>query len=138
MPAQIGNLLAVAAVASAGVYLVLLGLLALAMPARTVRFLDRFASSAFAHLLELALRMLVGVSMLAVASQLRFPLAFDLFGGVLVLTTLALLFVPWRVHHRFARRATPYASNHPVAFGLASMMLGCFVLGALLLGPSRY
>jgi uncharacterized protein YjeT (DUF2065 family) len=122
-------------VALTGVYLVALGVAAWLRPARVSRFLAAFASSPAIHYLEQALRITAGVALVLAAPQMRHALLVAAFGWVLVVTSLALLAVPWRWHRRFARWAVPLALRHLRLFAVAGLMLGLLLLTALLLGP---
>ena len=123
--------LAAAVVLLAGLYLACLGAVSLAAPAIARRFLLGFASSRARHYLELALRLVVGGAFLLCAPVLQFPLAFTAFGGAIVLTSVGLLLVPWRWHRHFAQQAVPRALRFLPLLGVASLLLGGFVLFAV-------
>lgn len=129
------HLLAAAGVLSTGLYLVGLAAVALVAPARATRFLRGFATSALTHYVELALRLIAGGAMVIHAPNMRYPDAFALFGWILIITTAALLAVPWRWHHRFARWAVPQALPHLRLVAAASFLLGGLVLGCMIGGP---
>jgi hypothetical protein len=74
--------------------------------------------------------------MVVYAPSMRFSAAFGVVGWVLVITTAALLAVPWRWHRRFARWAVPQALPHLRLIAAASLLFGGLVLGAVILGPS--
>lgn len=120
----------------AGLYLLGLGVVSLADPARATRFLLGFAGSARAHYLELALRLAVGAAFIWRAPHLLFPGLFSLFGWVLAITTAGLFLVPWRWHQRFAQSSVPHALRHLRLLGIASLALGGFVLLAAARGPA--
>jgi uncharacterized protein YjeT (DUF2065 family) len=128
------NLLASILVVLTGLYLIGLALVLLLSPARATRFLCGFASSAFAHYLELVLRLIAGGAILLSASRMLLPDLFVILGWVLVVTTAGLFAVPWRWHQRFARRAVPYATRNLRLVGAASFALGVFVLASVVLG----
>jgi hypothetical protein len=126
---------ALAIVLLAGAYLVLLAAVAFFAPSRAARFLRGFAGNARLHYLELALRGVVGIAFVLQAPQMRFTDAFSLFGWMLLLTTAALLVLPWRVHRAFALRAIPYATRYLPLVAVASLLLGGLILAAALAGP---
>lgn len=126
------DILALMVVIAAGLYFVLLGVLALAAPKSAVRFLNSFAVSAKAHYAELLVRLTVGAAFLLRASALPLPKAFALFGWCLVITTACLLVVPWHWHRRFAERAVSLAVRRIRIFAVASLILGGLVLAAVL------
>jgi len=125
------DVLALAVVASAGLYFVALGVSAFVSPSRTRRFLLAFAGTPTKHYTELALRMLLGGAFVMSAPRLPLSGPFGLFGWVLVGTTLALVLVPWRWHHRFAQRAVPEALRFLPLLGVCSALLGVLVLWAV-------
>jgi len=53
---------------------------------------------------------------------------------VLVVTSAALLLVPWQWHRRFAGRAVPQALRFLPLIGICSLLLGGLVLVAALRG----
>jgi uncharacterized protein YjeT (DUF2065 family) len=61
-----------------------------------------------------------------------FAPVFRLFGWVLVITTAVLFAVPWRWHHRFALQTVPYAVRHLRLFGVASCVVGGFILTSVI------
>ncbi len=128
------NALAGLVVLLVGVYLIALGVAAWWFPAHARRFLAGFASSALSHYLELGLRLIAGGALLLYAPQMRFSHLFELLGWVLVLTTAALVAVPWRWHHRFAQRAVPIATAHLGLVAVASALFGAVVVASVILG----
>lgn len=118
-------------VAAAGIYLVVLGGAALFRPAETKRFLAGFARSARAHFLELFIRLGVGVALVPAAPEMKFPGLVVLFGWVLVVTTLVLFAIPWRVHYRFAKWSVPLATRHMPLFAVGSLLGGLALLLAV-------
>ena len=117
-----------------GCYLVGLAVLSFLSPERASRFLLSFASSASAHYLELAVRLLVGGAILLSAPHMLFPGAFVIVGWVLVVTTLGLFAVPWRWHHRFAQWGVPHAVANLQLVAVASFSFGGFVIASVVLG----
>lgn len=122
------DVLARLVVAATSLYLVGLGVLALARPDRVEVFLLRLAQTPTAHYAELAARAVVGAAFWAVADASHFPEAFRLFGGVLLVTTAVLALLPWRVHRRFARRTVPRALRFVGWIGAASLGLGAAMI----------
>ena len=118
------DLLASAVVVAAGLYLAALGVSCFVRPDAAAKFLLGFASSAFLHYLELALRVLVGASLVHNAHALPYPLAFNVFGWVLIVTSLVMCLVPWRWHRHFSQRAVPQALRYIKLLGVASVVLG--------------
>lgn len=118
------EVLAGAVIVAAGFYLILLGVSCFVQPTFAARFLLGFASSASVHYLELALRALVGASLVHTAPALAYPTIFNTFGWVLIVTSLVLCVVPWRWHRRFAQQAVPHALRYIKLLGVSSFVLG--------------
>jgi len=114
----------------AGFCLFLIGLAALivTMPSRAERFLRAFASSARAHYTEQGLRLAVGVAIVNLASSMRYPELFRLFGWLIVVTTVVLLLMPWQWHQKFGSMAMPLVFRHMRLFALGAVALAAFIL----------
>lgn len=112
----------------AGLYLVGLAAVAFISPRRAKLFLSRFASSPFAHFAELCIRLLVGVSLVLYAAQMKFPTVFSVLGWTIIVTTIALFVAPWHWHRRFARWSVPLATRNMALFGLGSLAAGVLLL----------
>lgn len=115
-----------------GIFLVGLALLVVVAQRRAERFLASFASSARSHYLEQSLRLIAGLGFVFFSPQMRFHTVFQVFGWLIVLTTIALVLVPWRWHHRFGKWAIPFAIGHIKLYALGAFALGAFVLFAAL------
>ena len=127
---------ALAVIVLAGVYFFALGLASLLVPERASHFLLGFASSPTVHFMELFLRFVVGGSLVLYAPRMFLSGVFNLFGWVLLVTTVCLLLIPWRWHHRFAQQAVPRATRHIALVGLASLAMGALVLAAVARGSA--
>ena len=128
------EVLALAVVLLSGLYLLALGTASLLAPARASRFLLGFASSSSVHFAELLLRFIAGAGFVLYAPRMIFSDTFRFFGWLLLVTTGGLLVVPWRWHHRFAQRAVPLFTGHIAWVGLVSLVIGGFILWAVLHG----
>jgi uncharacterized protein YjeT (DUF2065 family) len=98
------------------------------------RFLHLFATSARAHYTEQVLRLVVGTAIVIFSPSMWYSYPFQVFGWLIVVTTIGLLLVPWQWHHRFAERVIPLAVRHLRIYGVAAFALGVFIL----YGASRY
>ena len=101
---------------------------AFAKPARAERFLMSFATSARAHYVEQAFRILVGAALVVLSSTMWQPKMFWLFGWAIVISSAALICVPWQWHDRLGERLRPMLVRH-----LKLYAVGAFALGLLLL-----
>jgi hypothetical protein len=129
--------LALVTVVLVAIYLIGLAVLACWQPKIASAFLTSMASSAKAHFLEAAIRLMVGTALVIYSPQMLFADIFWLFGWVIIVTTIGLLALPWELHHRFAAWSVPYATRNMALFGLGSLAGGVFVLAAVVFGPSR-
>jgi len=101
---------------------------AFARPARAERFLMSFATSARAHYVEQACRLVVGAALIVLSSTMWEPTMFWLFGWAIVLSSAALICVPWQWHDRLGKRVRPMLVRY-----LKLYAVGAFALGILLL-----
>ena len=119
----------------AALYLLVLAVLMLVAPRAVERFLARHASTAVAHVVELVLRLTVGVALLLYAPRMLFAAAFTAVGWVLVASSLVLLLLPWQWHRRFARWSVPRAEQHLPLLAMGAMGAGIVLLFAVVRGP---
>lgn len=106
--------------------------LALIAPDHARRFLRGFAGSAYAHYFEVTARLIAGASFIVFSSAMHFAEIFRWFGWLIVVTSVAMLLIPWRWHQRFAERVIPIVIRFLPLYALASLGLGAFILyGAL-------
>jgi hypothetical protein len=122
------SLLASFVVVAFGLLLVALTGVAFAKPAIAERFLMRFASSARTHYVEQVFRLLIGAALVVLSPAMWQPNTFWLVGWAIVVSSAALMCVPWQWHHRFAERVRPIVVRH-----LRLYAVGSFAFGALLL-----
>lgn len=118
----------------AGLYLIGLAVLCIVAPERGARFLGGFASSAATHVVELALRLAVGIAILAYSPYMVLAAFFKAFGWVLVVTSLGLLVIPWRWHQQVARATVPLVTRHLRLFAVGSFAFGTILGLSVLLG----
>lgn len=128
------DLLASAVIVAAGLYLIALGVGCFVQPNAAAAFLLGFAGSAFVHYRELALRLLVGAALVAKAAALPYPPLFNAFGWVLIVTSIAMVVVPWRWHRQFAQRAVPCALRYTKSLGVTSIVLGAALVASVVSG----
>src|SRR5215831_6786230 len=122
------SVIAAIAVVAFGLSLMTFTGVAFTSPARAERFLMAFASSARAHYLEQAFRILVGAALVVLSSSMWHPKVFWLFGWAMVISSAVLLCVPWKWHDRLGVRLRPMLVR-----SLKLYAVGAFALGALLL-----
>ncbi|MBK9527401.1 MAG: hypothetical protein IPO41_03565 [Acidobacteria bacterium] len=130
------NTLAAVIVVVSAIWLVGLAMVAFAKPDVVKDFFGKFASSAFAHFLEMFVRLMVGAAFVIYASQMKFSAAFTAFGWLLIATTAVLLFVPWKLHRRFADKSLPMVHKWMTVFGVVSLFGGVLILYSFFFGTT--
>src|SRR5262245_25977232 len=101
---------------------------AFAKPAIARGFLGRFASSARAHYVEQVFRLLIGAALVVLSPAMWQPRMFWLVGWAIVVSSAALLCIPWQWHHRLGERMRPMFFRY-----LWVYVTGAFAFGALVL-----
>lgn len=125
-------------VAAAALYCIALAALSIWRPAQAARFLLGFVGTPLKHYAELALRLIMGWAFVTYSPRMAWPQMFNGFGWVLLVTTVLLLLIPWRWHQGIARRSVPLVIPHIRLLGVASLLLGLFMLLALGAGSNGY
>ncbi|HZF28947.1 MAG TPA: hypothetical protein VE907_07505 [Gammaproteobacteria bacterium] len=122
------SLVATIVVVAFGLVLIAFTGVVFAKPAIAERFLRRFASSARTHYIEQVFRLLVGTALVVLSPAMWQPKMFWLVGWAIVVSSAALVCVPWQWHHRFGERVGPIFFRH-----LRLYAAGSFAFGSLLL-----
>jgi hypothetical protein len=125
---MVTSLLASIVVVSCGLFLIGLTVVVFAKPALAERFFMAFASSARTHYVEQALRVLIGASLVVLSPTMWQTNMFRLMGWAIVVSSVGLILIPWRWHHRFGEWVLPMIVRHMRLYAV-----GLFVFGALLL-----
>jgi hypothetical protein len=107
---------------------------AFAKPARAERLLMAFATSARTHYVERAFRILVGAALVVVSSNMWQPTVFWLLGWALVVSSAALICVPWRWHDRLGERVRPMLVRYLKLYAVGALALGVLLLYGLFAG----
>jgi hypothetical protein len=125
----------------AAVVVVLFGLslitftgVAFAKPARAERFLMAFASSARTHYVEQVLRILIGAALVVLSSTMWQPNMFWLLGWAIVVSSAALICVPWQWHDRLGERLRPMLVRHLKLYAVGALAFGVLLLYGVFAG----
>jgi hypothetical protein len=110
-----------------GLFLIGLAVLIAIKPLVAERFLRSFASSARAHYVEQALRLIAGGALVVFSPSMSYPDLFRLFGWLIVATATALLLLPWQWHCEFGTWAIPLVIRHMKLFALGAVALGILI-----------
>lgn len=111
----------------AGLFLVSLGIMVFASPARARAFLKAQASTLLINCLEGALRLIVGVALLGFVSRVNGPDILRFFAVFIAVSALAILFLP-SLHKWFARWAVPFALKIMPIYGAGALLIGLALL----------
>jgi hypothetical protein len=117
-----------------GLLLIVLTGVAFANPALAERFLMRFASSARTHYVEQIFRLLIGAALVVLSPAMWQPTVFWLVGWAIVVSSTALVCVPWRWHHRFGERMLPIVVRHLRLYAVGSLAFGALLLYGVFAG----
>jgi hypothetical protein len=109
---------------------------AFAKPARAERFLMAFASSARAHYVEQVFRILVGGALVVLSSTMWQPRMFLYFGWAIVVSSAALICIPWRWHDRLGERVRPMLVRYLRLYAVGAFALGVLLLYGVLAGAA--
>lgn len=112
----------------AGLFMIGLAAVTIFAPEVARKFLLGFASSKKVHFLELSVRLLVGIALIASASRVQFTSLFTIFGWVLVVTTVGMGLIPWTAHKRFAEWVVPMATKNMSLIAVGSLLGGVLIL----------
>jgi len=129
-------MIAVAAVlvVAFGVFLIAFTGVTFAKPVMAEGFLMRFASSARTHYTEQALRLLIGAALVVLSPSMWQPNVFWLVGWAIVVSSAALMCVPWQWHHRLGERVLPIVARHLRLYAVGSLAFGALVLYGVFAG----
>ncbi|MCZ4317459.1 hypothetical protein O4H26_00485 [Aequorivita viscosa] len=112
-----------------GVFIILVGFLMLFAPKKARTILRKAGSTNFINYAEITIRLIPAIAMILYADFSKFPIAFKIFGWVMVLTSAILYFVPRKTHHRFSMKSADRFK--PIYFHLISpfaMLLGGLII----------
>ena len=113
------------------IFLIGLAIVIVMKPQRAKQFLSSYASSARAHYTEQIARLIVGISIVVLAPSMWYSNLFNLFGWILIVTTIGLLLIPWQWHHKFGEWAIPLTLRYMKFYALGAFLLGALILYSL-------
>ncbi|MBZ0302800.1 MAG: hypothetical protein K8J31_23855 [Anaerolineae bacterium] len=118
-----------------GLFLIGLTGIVFVKPMVAERFFRSFASSARTHYTEQGIRLLIGAALIVRSPVMWQGDVFRLIGGVIVITSVGLLLIPWRWHHRFGEWAIPLVLRHMQLYAVGLFTFGAFLLTGLFAAP---
>ncbi|WP_410006946.1 hypothetical protein [Aequorivita nionensis] len=112
-----------------GVFIIFVGLLMLFAPKKARAILRKAGSNNFINYAEITLRLIPAIAMILYADFSKLPLAFKIFGGIMVLTSLILYLIPRKTHHSFSMKSADLLK--PIYFQLIApfaMLFGGLII----------
>lgn len=131
------SLLAGIVVVAFGLFLIGLSGIVFARPALAERFFLSFATSARAHYIEQVVRLLAGASLVVRSPAMWQTSMFRIIGWAIVISSVGLLLIPWRWHHRFGQWVLPTLIRHMTLYAVGLFAFGVFLIYGVLSAGSR-
>lgn len=88
-----------------GMFIIFVGFLMLFAPKKARKTLRKAGSTNFINYAEITIRIIPAVALILYADFSKFPLAFKLFGWIMLVTSCVLYFVPRKLHHNFSMKS---------------------------------
>jgi hypothetical protein len=114
--------------------LIVLSAVAFAKPAIAERLLSRFASSASKHYVEQIFRLLIGAALVMRSPAMWESTLFWIVGWAIVISSAALICVPWQWHHRFGEWMLPIVIRYLRLYAAGSLAFGVLLLYGMVAG----
>lgn len=110
-------------------WLLALGVLAFVRPSLVHRFIDGFVAAQRIDVVELGIRLIVSLALVAVSPTTKAPTLLFWFGAGLAITALPMMFLH-RFQRRHAVRAAPFAKRILPAMGVSAIALFGLIMWA--------
>jgi hypothetical protein len=114
-----------------GMFIIAVGFLMLVAPAKARKTLKKAGSTNLINYGEITMRLIPAIALILYSDYSRYPEAFNVYGWLMLVTSLILYFVPRKIHHGFSLKSaailTPVYVRllSPVAFILGSAIIYC-------------
>ena len=112
-----------------GFFIIVIGFVMLINPTKARNTLRKAGSTNFINYAEITLRLIPAIALILCSELSKFPLAFKVFGWIMLITSLILYVVPRKIHHNFSMKSADILK--PFYFQLISPF--AFLLGGLIL-----
>ena len=112
-----------------GIFIISIGFVMLISPTKARNTLRKAGSTNFINYAEITLRLIPAIALILCSEISKFPLAFEIFGWIMLITSLILYVVPRKIHHKFSMKSADILK--PFYFQLISPF--AFLLGGLIL-----
>lgn len=112
-----------------GFFIIFIGFVMLFTPNKARATLRKAGSTNFINYTEITLRLIPAIALIIHSEASKTPEAFQLFGRIMVVTSLILYFIPRKTHHRFSMKSADVLK--PVYIRLIAPF--SFILGGVIL-----
>ncbi|RAJ27890.1 hypothetical protein LX77_00464 [Gelidibacter algens] len=112
-----------------GIFIIFIGFIMLTNPIRARNTLRKAGSTNIINYAEITLRLIPAIALIVCSELSKFPIAFKIFGWIMLITSLILYIVPRKLHHRFSMKSADMLK--PFYFQLISPL--AFLFGGLIL-----
>lgn len=116
-------------VISFGFFIIFVGFVMLINPVKARNTLRKAASTNFINYAEITIRLIPAIALIVCSELARSPMAFKIFGWIMLTTSLMLYVVPRKVHHKFSMKSADILK--PLYFQLISpvaILFGILIL----------
>ena len=109
-------------------FIISIGFIMLFNPRKARDILRKAGSTNLINYAEITLRLIPAIAFIACADASKFPLAFEVFGWIMLSTSLILYAIPREIHHKFSMKSADLIK--PFYFQLISPF--AFLFGILI------
>ncbi|WAC01850.1 hypothetical protein N7U66_18585 [Lacinutrix neustonica] len=89
-----------------GLFIIFIGFVMLFAPNKARATLRKAGSTNVINYTEITLRLIPAIALIIHSEASKIPEAFQLFGWIMVVTSLILYFIPRKAHHRFSMKSS--------------------------------
>lgn len=112
-----------------GAFIIFVGFVMLFRPTKAREILQKAGSTNLINYTEITIRLIPAIALVVFADYSKYPLAFVIFGWIMIATSLVLYLVPRRVHHSFSMKSADLLK--PLYFQIISPF--AFLFGGLII-----
>ncbi len=112
-----------------GIFIIFVGFLMLFKPKNVNQILRKMASTNLINYTEITLRLIPASAMIICSDFAKYSNIFELYGWIMLITTLVLFFIPRTIHHNFSLKIAIHFK--PFYFQLISPL--SFLIGTFLI-----
>lgn len=112
-----------------GTFIILVGFLMLFNPKKALATLRKAGSTNFINYAEITMRLIPAIAMILYADFAKIPIAFNVFGWFMFVTSLILYVIPRKTHHNFSLKSAEILKPTyvqiiaPFAFSLGGLII---------------